>query len=77
MADPYSATIASIATDGTNLYVTVSVFDGLHTLPPMIASFPATATASQISTYVQNIATNQPSLSASIAALVNTTLAGQ
>jgi len=77
MANPYKATIQGIATDGTNLYITVSVFDGNNTLQPMVASFPAAATAAQINAYVQNIANTQPTLTASIAALVNTTLNGQ
>jgi hypothetical protein len=77
MANPFSVTIQNIVTDGSNIYVTLSVFNGLNTLPPMTASFPVGTTAAQINTYCQQVATNQPSLSASIAALVNTTLAGQ
>jgi hypothetical protein len=77
MANPYSVTIQNVVTDGTNIYVTLSVFDGLHTLPPMTADFPAAATAAQIQSYAQTVANNQPALSASIAALVNLTLSGQ
>lgn len=77
MANPYSVRLQNIVTDGTNIFVTASVFDGLHTLPPMTSSFPAATTAAQINAYFQVVANNQPILSGSIAALVDTTIQGQ
>lgn len=70
------ATIRSIATDGTNLYVEVEVFTGDVTEPLIRATFPAVTTAAAISSYVQTIANNRPSLTADIAALVNTSVTG-
>ena len=77
MANPYSITINSISTDGTNYFVTATVFDGVHNLPSITPVFPVGTSPADINTYLQNIATNQPTLPGNIAALVNTTLAGQ
>lgn len=77
MANPYSVTIRNVSTDGTNVFVDISVFDGLHTFPPMQATFPAVGiTAAIITNYAQTIANNQPTLPATIAALVDTTYQG-
>ena len=77
MANPFIVTPTSFAYDGTNIYMTFSLFDGLHTLSPMQASFPAGATAATITTYLQNVANNQPTLPRSIANLLNVPIAGQ
>lgn len=77
MANPYSVTVNTITTDGTNTYVTFSVFDGLHTSPQMTAEFPASASATTIQNYLQTVANNQPSLSTSLGALVSATILGQ
>lgn len=76
MANAYKATITNIGTDGTNLFVEVSVFDGLHTLPPLRPVFPVGTTAAAIRAYVQTLADNQPALSQDIADIVGVTLAG-
>lgn len=77
MANGYVVRIDSISTDGTNMFVTISIFDGAHQLPPITAVFPvATSTAAQIKTYVNTIATNGSSLSSDFSALVGYTIAG-
>lgn len=77
MANPYSVSIRSISTDGTNLYVSIGIFDGLHTLPPIMPVFPVGTSAATIQSYMQNIANNQPTLTQDIANLVNTSIQGQ
>lgn len=76
MANAYSVTIKSIATDGTNLFVTISIFDGLHTLPDITPVFPVGTPAEDIRSYVQTIADNQPALAADLGDLVSLTIAG-
>jgi hypothetical protein len=77
MANPFIVTPTQFGYDGTNIYMQFNLFDGLHTLPPMQASFPSNVTASTITTYLQNVANNQPTLPASIAALLNVPIQGQ
>lgn len=77
MANPYSVTITSIATDGTNLYVSASVSDGTHTIPSITPVFPVGTSASTIKAYFQVVANNQPVLTSDIAVLVNTVILGQ
>lgn len=69
MPSTYVVTVESIATDGTNLYLEVSVFDGEHTQPMLRPVFPVTATAATITAYLQTIANNRPALTDAIAAL--------
>lgn len=76
MASPYIVAIKSITTDGTNLFVTLSIFDGVHTFPDITPVFPADTTADQINAYVQTVADNRPALSADIGDLVNKTVQG-
>lgn len=76
MANAYTVTITNIATDGTNIYVDVSVCDGVHTMPPMRVTFPSGTAAATIQAYVQTIANNQPTLAGDVANLVNTTVVG-
>lgn len=72
----FKATINSIGTDQTNLFVEVSVFDGEHTLPPLRPVFPVGTSAATIRAYVQQIADNRPALAADIADIVGLTLTG-
>lgn len=76
MANAYRVTITSISTDGTNLFLELSVFDGLHTFPLLRPAFPVGTSATTIRAYVQAIADNQPTLSQDIADLVSVTLVG-
>lgn len=76
MANAYKVTIKSIVSDGTNLFVEISIFDGSHTCPSIFPVFPVGTAASTINSYVQTIANNQPTLTQDIANLVNTTVAG-
>lgn len=76
MANPYKATIRSISTDGTNLFLEVEVFDGSRTLPYLYPTFPVGTAAATITSYVQTIANNQPALTADIEALVNSVVIG-
>lgn len=70
MATKYRVKINSIATDGTNLFLEIGVFDGEHTFPPIRPSFPVGTTAATITAYVQQIADNTPTLAADIGDLV-------
>lgn len=72
MANGYKVVIDNISTDGTNLYVTISVNDGTHQFPQITPVFPVGTSAATITAYVQAIATNGPTLTADIAALVGT-----
>lgn len=76
MANPYSVTINSIATDGTNTYVNFSIFDGVHTTPQLQVTFPAAATATTINNYFQAVANAQAALPASLGVLVSTIIQG-
>jgi len=76
MANAYKVTIKSISTDGTNLFVEVSIFDGEHTLPSIFPVFPVGTTAATIRAYVQVIANNQPTLTRDLQDLVNLSIAG-
>lgn len=76
MANAYKVTIKGITTDGTNLFVEVSIFDGVHTMPSIFPVFPVGTSAAIISAYVQSIADSQPTLAGGIADLVNTTVTG-
>lgn len=76
MANGYKVRIDSIGTDGTNLFVTVLINDGVHALPPITPVFPVGTTASQIDTYIQVIADNGYTLTGDIAALSGKTYTG-
>lgn len=65
-------TIDSIASDGTNLFVEMRISDGTTTFPTIRPVFPADTGAGTIQSYASNIASNLPTLPASIAALVGT-----
>ena len=70
----YTVTVNSISTDDTNLFLEISIFDGLHTLPLLYPSFPVGTSAATIQAYLQQIADNAPALTDDIAALVGTTV---
>lgn len=76
MPNRYSVKVNSISTDGTNLFCEVSVFNGLHTLPPLRPVFPVGTSAASILAYLQTIADNQPALTGDIGDLVNRTING-
>lgn len=71
-----SATVKTAASDGTNIFLEVEVFNGTVTLPLLRPVFPVGTSASTITTYLQNIANNRPSVAADVAALVNSPIAG-
>lgn len=74
MANGYKVRIDSIATDGTNLFVTLNINDGAHALPPITPVFPVGTTAATITSYIQTIANNGPTLTSDIAALVGSSV---
>ena len=76
MANPYSVLIKSAIDDGTNIWVEMAIFDGLHTSQSIFPSWPHGTTAATIKAYAQVIANNQPTLDGSIGALVGTSVAG-
>lgn len=77
MANGFKVRLDSIATDGTNYFVTITVNDGAHASPPMTPVFPVSgASAGEIDTYIQAIADNGSSLTSDIAALVGKTYTG-
>lgn len=69
MANGYRLHLDSISTDGTNLFVTVTINDGPHALPPVTPTFPVGTTAADIDAYLQAIVDNGYSLTSDIAAL--------
>ena len=71
-----SATVRSIVSDGTNLFLEVEVYNGDRTLPLLRPTFPVGTTASEIQTYLQTIANNRPSITQDIAELINARIAG-
>lgn len=76
MANGFKVKIDSISTDGTNLFVTASIFNGTNTLPPITPIFDDSTTAAQIDTYMQTIADNGASLPAVIVPLVGKVYTG-
>lgn len=70
MPNGFKVKIDSISTDGTNLFFTISVFNGAHTLPPITPVFDDATTAAQIDTYMQTIVDNGASLPAAMVPLV-------
>lgn len=76
MANGFKLRIDSIATDGTNLFFTISVFNGTNTLPPITPIFDDATTAAQIDTYMQTIVDNGASLPAAMVPLVGKTYTG-
>lgn len=74
MANGYRVTIDGIATDGTNLFLEVRISDGTRTFPTIRPMFPVGTSASTITSYIQTIATNGPTLTSDIAALVNSSV---
>lgn len=76
MANGYRLRVDTISTDGTNLFMSVTVNDGTHALPPITPNFPVGTAASAIDTYLQAIVDNGSSLSSDIAALVGKTYVG-
>lgn len=72
MANGYSVTIDGITSDGTNLFVNIRISNGTSTFPEIQVIFPVGTAASVITAYIQTIATNGPTLTASIGALVGT-----
>jgi len=77
MANPYSATLRAAADDGTNTYLFISITDGTRTMPTIQATVPSGTSATAISTLLQNIATNQPTVASAIQALINSPVKGQ
>jgi hypothetical protein len=69
-ANKYKVFVRAISTDGTSLFLDVEVFNGLHTLPTIHPSFSVDTPASDIVTYLQNIAVNQPALDPLLKVLV-------
>lgn len=73
MAVAYKVKVASISTDGINIYLELEIFDGVHNMPNLYPVFPADTAASAIDTYIQAIADAAPSLGASFTPLVGKT----
>lgn len=76
MANGYQLRVDSIATDGTNLFFSVTVNDGAHASPPITSTFPVGTAASQIDTYMQTIVDNGYALVSDIAVLAGKTYIG-
>lgn len=76
MANGYKVRIDSITTDGTNLFVTILINDGIHGLPPITPVFPVGTSAAAITAYVQAVATAGPTLTSDISTIVGSTVSG-
>ncbi len=70
------ATIRAAASDGTNIFLEVEVYNGDVTLPMLYPVFPVGTSASTIQTYLQTIANNRPSVAQGIAEMVNVPVTG-
>lgn len=74
MANPtWIVTVIGVATDGTNIFLEINIFNGTSTSQTLRPVFPATTSVSTITTYLQNIANAKPVLAANMAALLGTT----
>lgn len=77
MATPtFTVTLLSMAYDGQNVFLEVSISDGTKTMPTIRPVFDANVTAATITAYLQAIATARPVLSSSLAALVGSQVTG-
>lgn len=70
------ATVKSAASDGTNIYLEVEIFNGDVTLPMLRPVFPIGTTAAEITTYLTTIANIRPTVAAAIIDLVNSPITG-
>jgi hypothetical protein len=70
------ATVRSVASDGTNIFLEVEVYNGDITLPLLRPVFPVGTTAADITTYLQTIANNRPVAAQAINELINVTITG-
>jgi hypothetical protein len=72
----YTVTLLGIASDGSNLFLEVSISNGTTTMQTIRPVFDVSTTAATITAYLQAIATARPTLSTSIAALVGSSVTG-
>lgn len=76
MANGYKVTLKSALSDGTNIFTEMEVYDGLRTQPIIRPVFKSGTTAATITTYMQTIANNAPTLAADVSAIVGSSVAG-
>jgi len=76
MANGYTLRLDSISTDGTNLFLSITINDGAHSLPTINPVFPVGTSVADINTYMQAIVNNGYSITSDIAALVGKTYIG-
>lgn len=76
MANGYRVTIDSIASDGTDYFLEIRISSGATTFATIRPIFPVGTPAADITAYIQTIATNGPTLTSDIAALVGTSVLG-
>lgn len=76
MANGFKVGVSSIATDGTNIYLNISIFDGAHTSPAINIAFPVGTPRSTITAYLANIVNSAPVLDPDIATLSGYGIAG-
>lgn len=72
----YTVQVLSASTDGTNIFLEVSISDGTTTFPYVYPVFEVGTTAATITAYLQAIATARPTLASAIADLVGTKVTG-
>lgn len=77
MANSYFVTLKAAADDGTNTYLFIEISNGTRTMPTIQTIVPSGTSVASIRTYLQNIATNQPTIAAGLQSLVNVSVAGQ
>ena len=76
MANPYTATLRGAADDGVNTYLTIEVSNGAITMDRFQVTVPTGQTLATLQTLLKNIATNQPTISSTVGALLNVPQAG-
>ena len=72
----YTAKVLSVVEDGTNIFLEVQVNTGSQTLPIIRPVFKAGTSYATIKTYVDTIVNNAPTLTASLAPLLDKTFTG-
>lgn len=76
MANPYVATLRGCADDGINTYLIVEVSNGSTTMDRFQVTVPTGQSLTALQTMLKNIATNQPTVSATVGGLLNVPQAG-
>lgn len=76
MANGYGARLVSAVSDGTNIYTEVEVTSPTQTYPIVRPVFKVGTSAATITSYLQVLANNAPTLAADVSAIVGKSVTG-